>query len=140
MRLTILFLLLAGLPAPALAAALEYSCKLEKMFGPMSSSTGAAVRVDDKTKNKATDRFIYDAASDEAAASDTHGNLAPALAIKIGGGVKFIAGSAVTTISDSGEFHSVATVTINGKLMSSIGVERCEVKETRLAGQPFSDR
>jgi hypothetical protein len=140
MRLSLPLIIFAAFPAPALAAALEYSCKVEKLFGPVSASTGAAVRTDEKTKDNAPERYVYDAASEQAAASDAHGQLAPALAVKIGGGVKFITAGAVTTINDSGEFHRVTTVTIGGKLTTSIGVGRCEVKENRLAGKPFSDR
>jgi hypothetical protein len=140
MRLFLPFLLLVASPASVMAATLEYTCKLERTFGPVSASSGAPVRVDDKTKDKGSDRFIYDAASEQAATSDAHGALSPALALKVGGGIKFIAQNVVTIISDSGEFHRVETVTVDGKLTTSIGVGRCTVKETRLAGKPFSDR
>jgi hypothetical protein len=124
-----------------MAATLEYSCKLERTFGPVSATSGAPVRVDDKTKDKRPDRFIYDPTSEQAATSDAHGALSPALALKVGGGIKFIAQNVVTTISDSGEFHRVETGIADGKLTTSIGVGRCVVKETRLAGKkPFSDR
>jgi hypothetical protein len=141
MRAWLPFLLLSAWPIPATAAALEYTCKLEKTVGPISATSGAVSASDDKTKKeKAPARFVYDAASEQAAASDESGALAPALAIKIGGGIKFISGNSVTTITDKGEFHRVTTGLTDGKLTSTIGIGRCEMKETRLASQPFSDR
>jgi hypothetical protein len=141
MRLLLPLLLLAAFPVPAIAAAaLEYTCRTDKTFGPITSATGAAVRADEKAKSKAPERYVYDAASEQAAASDVHGQLAPALALKIGGGLKFITAGAVTTISNAREFHRVETVTVDGKLSTSIGIGLCEVKENRLAGKPFSDR
>lgn len=139
MRLSLPFILIAAWPASALAAALEYSCKLDKTVGPVSASSDTAQLVEPK-KDKPPDRFVYDAASEQASASDARGQLSPALAVKTGGGLKFITASVVTTISDGGEFHRVETATVNGKLETSIGVGRCTVKENRLAGQPFNDR
>jgi hypothetical protein len=141
MRRSIPFLLLlAVMPASAMAAVLEYSCRLEKSFGPISSSTSSAAPADERNKDKAPERFVYDLASGQATATDAHGQPAPALAMRFGGGIRFIASNVVTTIGDSGEFHRVATVTVNGKVTSTVGVGRCVVKENRLAGKPFSER